>query len=142
MDANFDVLPKVNRFQIGDVDICHDHANFHKGLVLRKKAQLDPISNACLFEICEMFGVVDVPLRIQIPISDLDGMIEMKIAHGAIIVCLVKGHGKSGDRKTVICLAAKLCQPLFILDCNSSLCIRIDQSLFLEQHHRLVDTLA
>jgi hypothetical protein len=33
-----------------------------------------------------MFCVVDVPLRIQIPVTDFDGMVETVIAHGAIIV--------------------------------------------------------
>jgi hypothetical protein len=32
-----------------------------------------------------VFCVVDMSLWIQVPVADFDGMIEMKIAHGAII---------------------------------------------------------
>src|SRR5512138_3047660 len=39
-------------------------------------------------------------------------------------------------------LATKPRQPFTISDRNSPLCIRVDQALLLEQHHRLVDALA
>ena len=69
------------------MDIGQDHADLHKGLVAGKEPQLDHVSDAGLLEIREMFCIVDVSLRIQIPVADFDGMIKTKIAHGAIIVC-------------------------------------------------------
>jgi hypothetical protein len=46
---------------------------------------LGPVVDARLFEISEIFGVIDMSLWIQIPVADFDGMIEMEIVHGAII---------------------------------------------------------
>jgi hypothetical protein len=68
------------------MDIRYDDPDLHERLIPGKESQLDHIVDASLFEIGEMFCVVDVPLRIQIPVTDFDGMVETVIAHGAIIV--------------------------------------------------------
>ena len=70
---------------IGDVDIRQNHADLHKGLVFREQSQLDHISNARLLKKGEMFRVVDMSLRIQIPVSDFDWMEEFEFSHGGII---------------------------------------------------------
>ena len=86
MHPDFNILSKIDRFEICDVDIREDHANLHEGLVFGEQSQLNQIGYAGLFEVGKVFGIVDVPLWIQIPVTDFDGVIETKIAHGAIIV--------------------------------------------------------
>src|SRR5690349_17692682 len=84
VDSHLDVLPKIDRFEIGNMDIRYDDTNLHERLIPGKESQLDHIVDASLFEIGEMFCVIDVALRIQIPVTDFDGMVETVIAHRAI----------------------------------------------------------
>ena len=85
MDAHFDFLPKINGRKVGNVYVCQDHTNLHERLIFREQSQLNHIGNACLLEIGQMRCVVDMTLRIQIPVTNLDRMIKTETAHGAII---------------------------------------------------------
>jgi predicted nuclease of restriction endonuclease-like (RecB) superfamily len=55
-------------------------------LVSAEKPKLNQIVDTCLLEIGQVFGVVDVSLRVQIPVADFDWMEEFEIRHGGIIV--------------------------------------------------------
>ena len=65
------------------MDIRQDNPKLHERLVFAEQAQPDPIGNASLFKVCQIFCIVDMSLRVQIPVTDFDGMIEMKIGHEA-----------------------------------------------------------
>jgi hypothetical protein len=67
------------------MDVGQDQADLHKGLVLREQSQLDPIGDTRLLKVGEMFGVVDVSLWVQIPVTDFDRMIEAEMSHAVII---------------------------------------------------------
>ena len=41
--------------------------------------------DTCLFEVGQVFGIVDMSLGVQIPVTDFDGMMETKIGHALII---------------------------------------------------------
>jgi len=68
------------RFE-GQVRICQNNADIQEGLSLLKKAKMDKVLNARLLYISEVIGVVDVTLRIQVAVTDLNGMVETKMRH-------------------------------------------------------------
>jgi hypothetical protein len=63
------------------VGVCQDYANIHKRLVLREQSQLDLIADACLLKVSQMLCVVNMSLRVQIPVTDFDGMVEVELRH-------------------------------------------------------------
>ena len=70
---------------IGDVDIRQNHADLHEGLVFGEQSQFDHIGNARLLKKGEMFRVVDMSLRVQIPVSDFNWMEEFEFSNAFII---------------------------------------------------------
>ncbi len=82
---------------IGDVDVCNDDAHFHKGLVSIEQAQLNKIVNARLLKVGQVFCVVDVSLRVEIPIADFSWVEEFVIVHCAIIEQMGKSVAESSN---------------------------------------------
>lgn len=83
--TRLDGFAPMHRRMIGDVDVGDDDADLHEGLVLAEQPQVHQVLDARLLKVGQMFGVVDVALRVQIPVTDFDGMMEMIIAHATII---------------------------------------------------------
>ena len=67
---------------IYDVDIRQNHANLHERLVFREQSQFDHVRNPRLLKICEMFRIVHMSLRIEIPVTDFGWVKEFEISHG------------------------------------------------------------
>jgi hypothetical protein len=74
-------LSELNgRFE-GQVGICQDNTDIQKGLSLLKKTKMDKVLNARLLHISEVIGIVDMTLRVQVAVTDLNWMVEMKMRH-------------------------------------------------------------
>ncbi len=71
---------------VGDMDIGNDDADLHKGLVFVEQAHFHEVIDTRLLEIRQVFCVVDMSLRVQIPVADFGGVEEVVVSHGAIIV--------------------------------------------------------
>ena len=84
--AGFDIVAVMRGGSVLDMDVRNDDADLHKGLVFAKQPHLHKVVDARLLEIGQVLGVVDVSLRVQIPVADFGGMEEFVIGHGAIIV--------------------------------------------------------
>ena len=74
---------------ICDVNIRDDHADFHKGLIPAEKPKSNQIMDTCLLKVGQIFCVVHMSLRIQIPVTDFNWMKEFVIAHEVIIQSLL-----------------------------------------------------
>jgi hypothetical protein len=79
--ANFDRITIMGGRVIGDVDICDDHADFHKRLVFIEQTQLNEVIDTRLLEVRQVFCVVHMSLRIQIAVADFGGVEEFEFAH-------------------------------------------------------------
>src|SRR5689334_11385112 len=95
MNSNLDLLPKINRLQVREMDICQNHPNLHERLVCGEETHVNPICNSCLLKISEIFCVVNMPLRVQIPITDFDRMIEAKLRHSEIIPIFARSQNEN-----------------------------------------------
>jgi hypothetical protein len=51
---------------------------------------VDEVVDAGLLEIGQELGVVEMALRVKVPVTDFDGMVEMKTGHAKIIACPVR----------------------------------------------------
>src|SRR5690349_24655359 len=94
MNSNLDLLSEINRLQVREMDIRQDHSNLHERLVCGEETHVNPIGNSCLLKVSEIFCVVDVPLRIQIPVTDFNWMIEAKLRHSEIIPSFPRGQNE------------------------------------------------
>ena len=79
------MLPKVNRPAVGDLGGSQDDADLQERLFRGEKPQVHEIVQAAMLKIGQVSGVVDVALRVQVPITHMDGMREFKGVHAAII---------------------------------------------------------
>ena len=68
-----------------NVNVSNDDAHLHEGLILAEQAQLHEIVDSRLLEVGQVFCVVDMSLRVQIPVTDFGWMEEFEIGHGGII---------------------------------------------------------
>ena len=80
----------------GNVNVSDDDAHFRERLILAEQTQLHEIVNTRLLEIGQVFCVVDMSLRVQIPITDFGWMEEFEIGHGGIIQSLFVLRLRSG----------------------------------------------
>ena len=51
----------------------------------RKKPQMRKVIDTSCLEISQVFGVVQVALRVQVTVADFDGMEKTEFGHGGII---------------------------------------------------------
>ena len=65
-----------NRREECDFDLGHDDADIRERLTLLEQAQVQEIMDARLLEVGQVFGVVEVALRIQVAVADLDAVIK------------------------------------------------------------------
>ena len=83
--ADLDRVAVMRGGMVCDVNVRDDHAYFHEGLVPVKKTQLNEVVDTRLLEVRQVFGVVHMSLRVQIPVADFGWVEELEFAHGAII---------------------------------------------------------
>jgi hypothetical protein len=69
---------------IDHMHIRHDQAEVKKGFPV-KKTSLDEVSKTGLLQEHQEMGIVDMPLRIQVTVSHLEGVMKVKIVHAWII---------------------------------------------------------
>jgi exonuclease III len=73
---------------VGDVNICHNDADLHKGLVFAEQAKLHEIVDTRLFEIRQVFCVVDMSLRVEVPVADfgwVEEVVSRSVMEGIIV---------------------------------------------------------
>ena len=75
------ILPEIDRCEECDLRISDDDAHIQKRLVFREQPQMDQIRNARLLEKSQEARVVDVTLRVQVAVTNFDGVEEPKFAH-------------------------------------------------------------
>ncbi len=84
--ANLDVIVVVDGRLVGNVNVGDDNADLHESLVAARKPKLNQIADARLLEVGQVFGVVDVSLRVQISVADFGWVKEFIVGHAGIIV--------------------------------------------------------
>ncbi len=98
----------------GNVNISNDDAHLHEGLILAEQAQLNEIVDTRLLEIGQVFCVVDMSLRVQIPVTDFGWMEEFEIGHGRIIQSLLVLSGATS--------VLRLCRTILRLRSGCQVC--------------------
>ncbi len=84
--ADLDMLFQLDGRQVIQVDTGDDQTQPEEVLPV-PQAQVEQILHPGGFEEGQELGIVDMPLRIQIHVPDLEGDVEIKGCHGLIIRC-------------------------------------------------------
>ena len=74
----------------GQVGVRQDDAHVKERAPV-PQPQVDDVSDARLFEVGQVAGVVDMPLRIEVGVAHLDGMVEAEAWHAPIIPLQISG---------------------------------------------------
>ena len=78
--ANLDLLQQGHRGFVGDVDVGHDQSQAIK-IHPVPLAQFHQVGRARLFNQDDGMGIIEMPLRVEITVTDLDRVVEVECCH-------------------------------------------------------------